>query len=830
MTTPVWQPGTLYSPGAVVRRNSSPAPVASPPTNADFESGDTGWTKEAPWEIGTFDNKFTGSYSARCTGVKGTFRIYDASPAVAVPGLTIAASCQVRRANSGVKGQVQLEWLDSGMSSLRIDDGTLIDYSEDKWKESTVTGTAPAGTAYVRLGAKGILGNTDTNLHVDAFKWNYAYIPPIDALIFQAVQATAGYSGATEPTWPSVNGIQVVDNEVTWEAIDSSTVTWEASPILVSGTTEPVFPTEVGATVADNTIMWEAIARRVEDEKCPNGTAVVIAGSKIFCGDDDIVAFSATVNPLDWSTKDDAGYLPFGLQAYGSKPVSALGLYRSNLVAFNGISFQMWQVDPDPQNMAFLDAVPVGCDYPETLQSFQNDLLFQSPVGIRNISIAGASTNLQAGPFGKPVDALVREYMADSGVTPRSAFVPEYGQYWALFGDEAVVLTMLGVKKISWSRYVLTHVVTDSTVHEGALHVRADDGTVLRFTHDEVDDDVYCQPDAPVLSLTESEAYLSATLDWTAVTFDGGISEYVVLRARDGSVYSEVGRVDGDVLTYTDTGLLEDYTYSYAVVAVPAADGIDSERSNVESLHYDGIPAPILDGEIVVNDTSLTWTESLPASTTVVAYELYRSVDGGAYSLLTTTDEATFSYLDTTTVADTSYQYYVVAVGYDGRSSRPSNVVPLNFGSATPVLLATYTYNISAVSDAGNTATAIKSAGYHLDGAGIGGLLSGDTISVRVNTAGTYIAWSPWGKPALAGADTGSYWKVAVINGVDNSISYANSGATIVDGYTAARAQALAAEPFEFTGSTEYWFGIKDTPTSDNSGGCSITVEVWGVR
>lgn len=149
-------------------------------------------------------------------------------------------------------------------------------------------------------------------------------------------------------------------------------------------------------------------------------------------------------------------------------------------------------------------------------------------------------------------------------------------------------------------------------------------------------------------------------------------------------------------------------------------------------------------------------------------------------------------------------------------------------GDPPQVLLATYNYNISAINDAGSGYAAIKAAGYHCDGASIGGLLADDTLIITVNMSGTFIAWSPWGLPAITVANSGSYWQFAVVR-PDNTVSIIHAMSR-QDGYVAARAVALADEPFYLTGDTEYWFGISDTPTVDNSGGVSITVQVWGNR
>jgi hypothetical protein len=305
------------------------------------------------------------------------------------------------------------------------------------------------------------------------------------------VQEGDGISGATEPHWPEDPDTQVIDNTVTWATQYGSSVEWEAFPLLESGLTEPDWPLEVGASVVDNNIVWTAASRRVTDPRCPNTTVVAIAASKIFAADDDIIAYSATVNPLDWSTPDDAGYLPFGLQTHGANPVSAMGLYRGNLVAFNSAGFQMWQVDQDPQNMALLDAAPVGSTEARSIKPWQNDLIFLNSVGFRNISIAGASTNLQAGSTGEPVDALVQPKLQENLYDPIAAFIPAYGQYWGIFGPEVFVLTSNEGKGGKWSRYVFPEAITDTTLLDNDLYVRTATHKVWRVSDEFLVDDYY---------------------------------------------------------------------------------------------------------------------------------------------------------------------------------------------------------------------------------------------------------------------------------------------------------------------------------------------------
>lgn len=479
MTTPVWQPGNIYAPGSLVQPASAIPPTASPVVNGDFESGDVSWTKDAGWTIGSFGagTFFTGSKSAQWD-LTSTGRITATAAFVVVPGQSITASAQVQQgaSSAGQAGaRVEIGWYTAGDVLISYSSGNLVDRgSNQKWKQSTVTAVAPATAAKARVVGYAFRNSGSNKLWMDQFVWNLQVSALPAGLVFKATQATAGYSGSTEPVWPLILGGTVVDNEVTWQGVYASRVIWEASPILVSGGSEPTFPALAGATVADNNkIVWTAMTARVTE--APNSRVVAIAASKVFAGDNDIIKFSATVNCLDWTSANDAGYLPFGLKNYGGTPVSALGLYRSNLVAFNSQGFQMWQVDEDPANMAFLDGVPIPCEYADTPVPVSNDLVFLTSRGVRSMGIAGASTNLQAGFFGQAMDPLVLAKIR-GGEVPFALFWPAMGQYWLFFGTTAFVLTMTGkVVDAGWSRYVFPWVVDSWAVLGNDLYLRAGD-------------------------------------------------------------------------------------------------------------------------------------------------------------------------------------------------------------------------------------------------------------------------------------------------------------------------------------------------------------------
>lgn len=446
MTVAQWEAGTIYLPGAVVRPRVAPALVPQPITNPGFEAGDSGWTKETGWSIvtGTSSNRlFAGSWSAKFNNTSSTNRILSTAVPVQ-PGTAITARCMVHQgdASAGVAGAaVLLRWLDGASAQISVSEGTVIDSSSGGWKQSSVTATAPANAEFVQVGARGFRNSGSDYLNVDAFQWNHLTTADYDGLIFQAVQAGPGTSNNVEPDWPDTLGVTVVDGTVTWEAVSSTRVVWEASPIMVSGATEPTWPTEVGQFVSDEGIKWECIGRNIQDANCPNSKAVAIAASKVFAGDGDIVRFCATVNPLDWSTPNDAGYLPTGIQQSNADDAAVLGIYRSNLVVFNPSTFQMWQVDPDPASMQILDQIEgIGSTHNLAAQAVGDELLFLSQLGVRTVGIAAGSTNLSAGDAGSPVDSLVQASLTRTiaaNKKPVATYYPSAGQFWIAFpGDD----------------------------------------------------------------------------------------------------------------------------------------------------------------------------------------------------------------------------------------------------------------------------------------------------------------------------------------------------------------------------------------------------------
>ena len=443
MTVAAWKPGTLYLPGDIVRSTASSPVTNQVIPNADFESGDTAWTKTNV----TIENVagFTGAWRAKMVYAGGsTGRVVMASALPISAGQTVNASCMLMPSGgtTTVGGQVRVMWFDASSAYITGKDvvGNPVDVSNGSgWRKSSVRAIAPSNAASFKVQAESYNASVTGVVLFDAFMLSVTGGPASNNLIFKATQTDPATSGTSEPVWPTTVGGTVVDGGVTWTAIDAVVITWEASPILESGATEPTWPTNLGDTVADGSIAWEVVSRRIEDENCPNSKVVLILASKVYATDEDIVRFSATANPKDWTSMQDAGYLPTGLQSANANDMAVLAQYRGNLVPMNANCMQNWQVDPDPQAMAILDQMEgIGSTWNKAAQPVANDLFYLSQLGVRSIGISASTENLAAGDVGMPIDELVQAAINVATLNETGAiatYYPGSGQYWLAFKE-----------------------------------------------------------------------------------------------------------------------------------------------------------------------------------------------------------------------------------------------------------------------------------------------------------------------------------------------------------------------------------------------------------
>lgn len=225
----------------------------------------------------------------------------------------------------------------------------------------------------------------------------------------------------------------------------------------------------------------------VTDANCPHTKAVLKGASKIFAvgTDGSTVRYSKTGNPRDWTTVNDAGFLPTGLNAQGARETQALGMYSNKLVALHRDGAQVWNIDPDPTLMALEDSVEnVGTRYPNSLASVGGDLFFLSDFGYRSITTTRLLDKREDVDVGSPIDPLVKHQLKNVWAPPLAVYFYGTGQYLCAIGDTLYVYSLSRTSKIAaWSKYILPVAVDAMTELDGILYIRTGD-SVYRFDED----------------------------------------------------------------------------------------------------------------------------------------------------------------------------------------------------------------------------------------------------------------------------------------------------------------------------------------------------------
>jgi hypothetical protein len=83
-------------------------------------------------------------------------------------------------------------------------------------------------------------------------------------------------------------------------------------------------------------------------------------------------------------------------------------------------------------------------------------------------------------------------------------------------------------------------------------------------------------------------------------------------------------------------------------------------------------------GTAVSHEVDLTWNAPTNSSTTVVGYNVYRSVGSGASQLMNSTVDTQTSFADTTVSSGTTYNYSVTSVGQNNVESVPSTAISVS--------------------------------------------------------------------------------------------------------------------------------------------------------
>ena len=180
---------------------------------------------------------------------------------------------------------------------------------------------------------------------------------------------------------------------------------------------------------------------------------------------------------------------------------------------------------------------------------------------------------------------------------------------------------------------------------------------------------------SPPLSLVATSSDAQVTLSWTTPASDGGnaIANYSIYRGTSSGTEALLITI-GDLLSYTDTGLLNGQTYYYAVTAT---NGIgESAWSDETSAVPRAVPSEPRGPTAASGNARVTLTWSAPSSnggSSITGFKVYRGTTSGTEFQLVVLGNV-LTYVDTGLANGQTYYYVITAVNAVGEGPRSGEV------------------------------------------------------------------------------------------------------------------------------------------------------------
>jgi hypothetical protein len=211
------------------------------------------------------------------------------------------------------------------------------------------------------------------------------------------------------------------------------------------------------------------------------------------------VRFTSTqFGPGDWSTLEDAGFLPVLANTPGDHTITGLGYLQSTggavdnrqsaLVVFFEDSVQIWAVDPDPLNHFLTGNVGgVGTENYRSIANVFGDPVFLSRDGFSSLRISYRTGAMDSGKIGAPIEELTAAL--GPGSITASTWWDTKGLYIAAAGSTLYVWRNDPISKVQgWSVWPMPYSITDFVDFDEELYFRTTEDGVHKF-NDQLDTD-----------------------------------------------------------------------------------------------------------------------------------------------------------------------------------------------------------------------------------------------------------------------------------------------------------------------------------------------------
>lgn len=247
--------------------------------------------------------------------------------------------------------------------------------------------------------------------------------------------------------------------------------------VAVISPTEVKVTPNIGATLPVGTLF---VVRQAASTIVPlpftPGPAMTIAAERVWAGDRTSldVFYTAVGDPTDWTTINDAGFLPTGTHVDGSMPIRGLGTFKGQLTVFYERNVQVWQVATiDPNTFRLLDNVGgAGTPFPASVANIRGDLIYFAEGGFHALSAVITTGQLKDADVGAFIVRLTSQ-IDTTATPPYSVWSNFRAQYLCATGSTVWVLTDSPVSGVrGWTTYSLPFEVEAIVEWRERIYVR----------------------------------------------------------------------------------------------------------------------------------------------------------------------------------------------------------------------------------------------------------------------------------------------------------------------------------------------------------------------
>ena len=205
----------------------------------------------------------------------------------------------------------------------------------------------------------------------------------------------------------------------------------------------------------------------ISDVNCPNTKSVAVSASKVFAIGTNAtgqayVKYSATEDPTDWSSPDDASGtlgLPVGLESGDDDDIIAVGTYRGDLLAFMTNNIQLWKTDPDPTQISLETVIDNAyITFTDSQAPIGQDTVFLNDGGFFAAGQLLYTDRMDTGDIGSQITSVVGPKISADAATnePVAVHWAALNQYMCAIKDEIFVLSASPSAQLqAWSQYTL---------------------------------------------------------------------------------------------------------------------------------------------------------------------------------------------------------------------------------------------------------------------------------------------------------------------------------------------------------------------------------------